>query len=43
MDGIRDSGEGVVHQSDVIAYVRAHFGEAFVFVNERAMRRWTRK
>ncbi|MBG9792703.1 integron gene cassette protein [Paenibacillus dendritiformis] len=27
--------KGVVHQSDVIAYVRAHFGEEFVFVNER--------
>lgn len=26
--------KGVVYQSDVIAYVRSHFGEQFVFVNE---------
>ncbi|MBN3524556.1 DUF6953 family protein [Paenibacillus apiarius] len=26
--------KGVVYQSDVIAYVKTHFGEEFVFVNE---------
>ncbi|WP_409343987.1 DUF6953 family protein [Paenibacillus sp. MBLB4367] len=25
---------GILSQSDAIAYVRTHFGEAFVFVNE---------
>lgn len=26
--------KGVVYQNDVIEYVRSHFGEQFVFVNE---------
>ncbi|HUC92073.1 MAG TPA: hypothetical protein VMS09_08605 [Paenibacillus sp.] len=26
---------GILRQSDAIEYVRSHFGEAFVFVNER--------
>lgn len=25
---------GTLHQSDAISYITAHFGEAFVFVNE---------
>ncbi|MBO2944545.1 hypothetical protein JJQ72_11250 [Paenibacillus sp. F411] len=29
---IRSTGQ--LHQSDAIAYVKAHFGESFVFVNE---------
>ncbi|MFF2092820.1 DUF6953 family protein [Paenibacillus sp. NPDC058174] len=27
--------KGNLHQSDAIDYVKAHFGEAFVFVNEK--------
>ncbi|WP_028547158.1 DUF6953 family protein [Paenibacillus taiwanensis] len=26
--------KGIAHQADVIDYVRTHFGESFVFVNE---------